>query len=108
MTGLAEELPVATETGQLRSHPSGFRPERTLAYRSDSGCSLTHSCRLAWPRLKQQRFLALYVLIIMGTVKPCLINSEEHLVGRELLVHSSPQHMAVLEGLGATRHHFGL
>jgi hypothetical protein len=24
---MAEELPVATETGQLRSHPSGFRPK---------------------------------------------------------------------------------
>ena len=31
MTGLAEELPVATETGQLRSHPSGFRPLPPLA-----------------------------------------------------------------------------
>ena len=37
MTGLAEELPVATETGQLRSHPSGFRPKLTFGLRPELG-----------------------------------------------------------------------
>ncbi len=44
MTGLAEELPVATETGQLRSHPSGFRPKLTLGLWSGFGGNVPVSC----------------------------------------------------------------
>ena len=47
MTGLAEELPVATETGQLRSHPSGFRPKRPFARSAVSGSNVAVSCRCA-------------------------------------------------------------
>ena len=44
MTGLAEELPVATETGQLRSHPSGFRPLLPLGHLPDSDSNAADSC----------------------------------------------------------------